>query len=63
MVCHDDIFAGVRVRDFHSFGFIEMIVRFLGCESQVVVLFCDSIDIRRSRVFAWCCDVIVDVDR
>lgn len=63
MVGYNDVLARVRVRDFHCFGSVEMIVRFLGGESQVVVLFRDFIEIRRSRVFAWCCNFIVKFKR
>ena len=63
MVCYDDIFAGIRVRNRHSFGFIEMIVRFLGRESQIVFLFSDFIEICRFRVFVGCCYVIVNANR
>lgn len=63
MVCYNYVFARVRVRDFHCFGSVEMIVRFLGGESQVVVLFRDFIEIRRFRVFAWRCNFIVKLER
>lgn len=59
----DDIFTRIRVRDFHGFGSVQMIIGFFGSECEKVFLFCDSVKIRRFRVFVRSRDAVVNVDR